>query len=237
MTETLDFATTVPTPPTTARRTADVGDDVRRFWGALTAEFPPADIKARADGYDYIDWLAIHRRLDELCGPWGWHKVLTVHNTSTGPKYHCRLVVTDPDGYTSFRDALAGEPEMITGSWQGKPGSFPSRDGEGFQQRDRLNEGKAGARYAFTLAFQEFGCLFLHERGAKKSSGGGGGGGGPKLSQEFECDCGDPAALRVVKKAGPNHGRTFACCAKPQGKGCKFFEWSDEEEQPDMVEY
>ena len=42
-----------------------------------------------------------------------------------------------------------------------------------------------------------------------------GGGGGVK------------AKLVAVKKDGPNKDRLFWTCAKPQGQGCKYFEWAD----------
>ncbi|XP_022093607.1 DNA topoisomerase 3-alpha-like [Acanthaster planci] len=44
---------------------------------------------------------------------------------------------------------------------------------------------------------------------------------------EVMCQCGQAAVLRTVQKEGPNKGRDFHCCGKPQGKQCKFFEWAD----------
>ncbi|KAK9765124.1 DNA topoisomerase, variant 3 [Basidiobolus ranarum] len=43
-----------------------------------------------------------------------------------------------------------------------------------------------------------------------------------------KCSCGDHSALRTVRKEGPNTGRQFYGCSKPQGQGCDFFQWSDE---------
>jgi hypothetical protein len=33
-----------------------------------------------------------------------------------------------------------------------------------------------------------------------------------------------PAVQRTVQKAGPNQGKTFHTCSKPQGEQCGFFE-------------
>ena len=41
------------------------------------------------------------------------------------------------------------------------------------------------------------------------------------------CLCRQPTVTRVVKKEGPNQGRTFEVCSKPRGKQCDFFVWSD----------
>ncbi|CAE7354176.1 Top3a, partial [Symbiodinium pilosum] len=55
------------------------------------------------------------------------------------------------------------------------------------------------------------------------------------------CRCGQAVAERTVKKAGPNVGRRFRCCANPQGLSCGYFAWvesaeakevSREEEEP-----
>lgn len=41
----------------------------------------------------------------------------------------------------------------------------------------------------------------------------------------------EPCVLRTVKNKGPNHGKQFYCCARPQGHStnqearCKFFKW------------
>lgn len=41
----------------------------------------------------------------------------------------------------------------------------------------------------------------------------------------------EPCVLRTVKNKGPNHGKQFFCCARPQGHStnkearCKFFKW------------
>lgn len=39
-----------------------------------------------------------------------------------------------------------------------------------------------------------------------------------------QCSCGMPAVQRTVQKAGPNQGKTFHTCSKPQGEQCGFFE-------------
>jgi len=43
-----------------------------------------------------------------------------------------------------------------------------------------------------------------------------------------QCDCGQPAVQRVVKKDGANFGRTFFKCAKPQEQQCRFFQFADD---------
>lgn len=44
------------------------------------------------------------------------------------------------------------------------------------------------------------------------------------------CGCGDIAKEFKVNKAGPNQGRLFYACAKPQqdNERCKFFFWADD---------
>lgn len=43
----------------------------------------------------------------------------------------------------------------------------------------------------------------------------------------MQCKCGE-AKLVTVKKPGPNTGRRFYACAKPQGSQCDFFCWEGE---------
>lgn len=40
-----------------------------------------------------------------------------------------------------------------------------------------------------------------------------------------------PAKIVVVKKQGPNKGRQFYACSKPQVEQCDFFEWADAQKQ------
>lgn len=44
--------------------------------------------------------------------------------------------------------------------------------------------------------------------------------GGPK------CRCGEHAVKRTVRKEGPNKGKEFFVCRKPQGEQCRYFEWA-----------
>ncbi|XP_034948825.1 DNA topoisomerase 3-alpha isoform X2 [Chelonus insularis] len=44
---------------------------------------------------------------------------------------------------------------------------------------------------------------------------------------EFMCNCQEPAILLTVRKEGPNKGRQFYKCAKPQGSTCDFFLWAE----------
>lgn len=41
------------------------------------------------------------------------------------------------------------------------------------------------------------------------------------------CQCNESAILLTVRKEGPNTGRQFYKCGKPQGTGCEFFVWAD----------
>ncbi|XP_014670296.1 PREDICTED: DNA topoisomerase 3-alpha-like [Priapulus caudatus] len=41
------------------------------------------------------------------------------------------------------------------------------------------------------------------------------------------CRCGVAASKRTVQKDGPNRGRQFYVCSKPQEAQCGFFEWAD----------
>lgn len=46
----------------------------------------------------------------------------------------------------------------------------------------------------------------------------------------MNCNCPQPnnqAKLLTVKKAGPNLGKEFYACAKPQGEQCGYFSWAD----------
>ena len=52
--------------------------------------------------------------------------------------------------------------------------------------------------------------------------------GGVAPVQPLACNCGMPAASRTVRKEGPNKGRDFFCCSKPQGEQCGFFKFADE---------
>ncbi|XP_013780332.2 DNA topoisomerase 3-alpha-like [Limulus polyphemus] len=45
--------------------------------------------------------------------------------------------------------------------------------------------------------------------------------------QDVHCQCGGVAKLLTVQKEGPNKGRQFYVCAKPQGQQCQFFQWAD----------
>lgn len=41
------------------------------------------------------------------------------------------------------------------------------------------------------------------------------------------CKCNENAVQLTVRKEGPNTGRQFYKCPKPQGAGCDFFLWAD----------
>ncbi|XP_071536469.1 DNA topoisomerase 3-alpha isoform X2 [Panulirus ornatus] len=44
------------------------------------------------------------------------------------------------------------------------------------------------------------------------------------------CNCNEDAIMLTVRKEGPNTGRQFYKCPKPQGGGCAFFLWADDGE-------
>ncbi|XP_055594004.1 DNA topoisomerase 3-alpha [Uranotaenia lowii] len=46
------------------------------------------------------------------------------------------------------------------------------------------------------------------------------------------CRCNQPAKELTVKKDGPNKGRQFFSCCKPQNEQCGFFQWADENTTP-----
>ncbi|XP_076756767.1 topoisomerase 3-alpha isoform X2 [Xylocopa sonorina] len=46
------------------------------------------------------------------------------------------------------------------------------------------------------------------------------------------CNCHENAIQLQVRKDGPNHGRLFYKCAKPQGTGCDFFLWASDGPHP-----
>ncbi|XP_076459295.1 DNA topoisomerase 3-alpha-like [Babylonia areolata] len=58
---------------------------------------------------------------------------------------------------------------------------------------------------------------------------GGGGAGSSDGGSAIVCICGDDAIQLTVRKEGPNTGRQFYKCRKPQGEGCNFFLWADEQ--------
>lgn len=41
-----------------------------------------------------------------------------------------------------------------------------------------------------------------------------------------KCRCGESAVKRTVRKEGPNKGKEFFVCRKPQGGQCRYFEWA-----------
>ncbi|KAK1129739.1 hypothetical protein K0M31_019453 [Melipona bicolor] len=45
------------------------------------------------------------------------------------------------------------------------------------------------------------------------------------------CKCHENAIQLTVRKEGPNHGRLFYKCAKPQGSNCDFFLWASDSAQ------
>eukprot|EP00927_Polykrikos_kofoidii_P086909 TRINITY_DN9876_c1_g1_i2.p1 TRINITY_DN9876_c1_g1~~TRINITY_DN9876_c1_g1_i2.p1 ORF type:complete len:623 (+),score=168.02 TRINITY_DN9876_c1_g1_i2:75-1871(+) len=54
----------------------------------------------------------------------------------------------------------------------------------------------------------------------------------PALPPGPPCFCDQPSVQLTVKKEGPNTGRTFFKCQKPQGESCPYFQWGDEPPAP-----
>jgi len=50
--------------------------------------------------------------------------------------------------------------------------------------------------------------------------------------QAPNCACGQPSLVLTVRKEGPNMGRVFFKCSKPQGEQCSYFQWADEPPRP-----
>ncbi|KAJ2881346.1 DNA topoisomerase 3-alpha, partial [Coemansia asiatica] len=48
------------------------------------------------------------------------------------------------------------------------------------------------------------------------------------LSNNPLCNCGTLSVQRVTTKEGPNKGRAFFVCSKPQDARCEFFQWVDQ---------
>ena len=53
----------------------------------------------------------------------------------------------------------------------------------------------------------------------------------PVLPDPPKCKCNLNAKAVVVKKEGPNQGKSFWACPLPQAEQCKFFEWKDKAQQ------
>ncbi|KAL0102558.1 hypothetical protein PUN28_018092 [Cardiocondyla obscurior] len=49
---------------------------------------------------------------------------------------------------------------------------------------------------------------------------------------EIMCNCHENAIQFTVRKEGPNKGRLFFKCPKPQGTGCNFFLWASDSAEP-----
>ncbi|XP_036143952.1 DNA topoisomerase 3-alpha isoform X2 [Monomorium pharaonis] len=49
---------------------------------------------------------------------------------------------------------------------------------------------------------------------------------------EIMCNCHEIAIQLTVRKEGPNKGRLFYKCSKPQGNGCNFFLWGSDSAEP-----
>ncbi|KAI8940134.1 hypothetical protein NX059_003847 [Plenodomus lindquistii] len=67
-------------------------------------------------------------------------------------------------------------------------------------------------------------------RGRGRGRGGGGSLKGMFTNGVWHCDCNprEPAIHFETKKAGPNQGRWFRSCQKPEGSRCGFFLWDDQ---------
>lgn len=55
-------------------------------------------------------------------------------------------------------------------------------------------------------------------------------------SDTILCNCHEQAKQLTVRKEGPNQGRQFYKCSKPQGTGCDFFLWAEEGAAPNTTQ-
>lgn len=67
----------------------------------------------------------------------------------------------------------------------------------------------------------------------QEGHGGNGVGGGQAAATGPPCACGIPSLQLTVRKEGPNTGRLFYKCGKPDAQArCNYFQWADEPIQP-----
>ncbi|KAK7494417.1 hypothetical protein BaRGS_00014309 [Batillaria attramentaria] len=121
-------------------------------------------------------------------------------------------------------------------SGSGIPPSFPSNTASGnftTNAGSRVGgpatpRGRGGGR-GLGSSRVPLGVVDPNRPGSRRSFGGGGQDGGS--GSAIVCNCGDDAVQLTVRKEGPNTGRQFYKCRKPQGEGCNFFLWADEQDR------
>merc|ERR1740130_1081093 len=91
------------------------------------------------------------------------------------------------------------------------------------------NNGMAGAPQQQFSSFNNFQAQGASNFVQSGATGQPGFPGQPPVADGPPCGCGQPSNQRTTRKEGPNCGRVFFCCAKPQGpERCRYFQWADE---------
>ena len=115
-----------------------------------------------------------------------------------------------------------GGGAMAVGRAAARPRAGRGRGGEG-RGRGRGGSGDSDYDSGYNTQSQGASQAFQAKRQQLQELNG-----GVAPVQGLACNCGIPAASRTVRKDGPNKGRDFFCCSKPQGDQCGFFKFADE---------
>jgi len=108
-----------------------------------------------------------------------------------------------------------GRPRVRAGRGRG--------EGQGRGMGRGIGGGNSGYDSGYNTPYQNSNQAFQAKRQQLQDLNG-----GVAPVQGLACNCGTPAASRTVRKDGPNKGRDFFCCPKPQGEQCGFFKFADE---------
>lgn len=144
-----------------------------------------------------------------------------------------RLIQTMQNGaprqdFRRFSVEMPGRSAPFFGNGAQRPSNGSSSFGIGPRLEAGMRPGSAGnARHSMEKAVRSTAI-----RGAPVVAGSRpGSGGGTSSVREDEdgqkCKCGQGAVKRTVRKDGPNKGKQFWVCRKPQGDQCRFFEWAE----------
>lgn len=147
-----------------------------------------------------------------------------IPETLTGLNEHVRYVHTK----ILLIDMFSDEPIVVSGS-----GNFSRASMESNDENVVVVRGNTNLSDAYSV---EFFRIFEHMRfrnhvqGIDKRLEVEPPGPQADALDEVMCRCGQAVAERTVKKAGPNVGRRFRCCANPQRLSCGFFAWIQPED-------
>ncbi|CAE7322755.1 Top3a [Symbiodinium sp. CCMP2592] len=145
-----------------------------------------------------------------------------IPETLTGLNEHVRYVHTK----ILLIDMFSDEPIVVSGS-----GNFSRASMESNDENVVVVRGNTNLSDAYSV---EFFRIFEHMRfrnhvqGIDKRVEVEPPGPQAEALDEVMCRCGQAVAERTVKKAGPNVGRRFRCCANPQRLSCGFFAWTED---------